>query len=210
MENFGILLRGKSLENLHMIIDKFDDCYIVGPWIEELKILSELLKGKHIIQFVNSLLKGRLEREQYKEFNITEVNFGYIHDMIMNKGPIPGKNKKDLLDGYISFGVKKFEWLPDKHVGIMSDSHNTGITSIFNAAEIVKAKNIWIIGLDFYKNDYLTRITQEKNKGKADRLIRTFLKIVENYPQVNFNLLTYYKELPKYPNLHIIGENDDE
>jgi len=87
---------------------------------------------------------------------------------------------------------------------------NTGFLAIVYALELLKPKNLWVIGLDFYQSDYLFRRAHQsplnKQQEKMERidLINIFTKIIKDYPETKINFLSYYKEFPRLKNLHML------
>ena len=199
MENIGILLRGKSIENLSVISDKFERCFIVNDWNKEIKIFENQLRDKDIAQFSNSMHETILLHSQYKRFEINEVFFAFTRSMLERR-------KLGILKAYQERGIEYVGFLDEKYKERTKQIRNTGVCAIFYAAEVLKAKNIWIAGLEFYKENYLVKPNYPHQRPKTEKikLEESFIKIVEEYPQINFNLVTYYKGLPKLPNLHEI------
>lgn len=199
MNDFGILLRGKSLEQLRLIKDNFQHCFIVNDWKKEIEIFSDDLKGKYITQFSNSMHECVLSKEQYKRFGIEKVIFAFSEKMIPER-------KRDIISHYKSKGLITI-FLKEAFESIAKNIRNTGVLSIFYAAEILKAKNIWIVGLEFYKEPYLIKPNYPHQIGKVKKikLQESFIEIVKNNPETSFYLVTYYKDLPLLSNLHIVN-----
>ena len=61
-------------------------------------------------------------------------------------------------------------------------------------------------GFSSNKEPYLIKpnYSHQREKTEKIKLEESFITIVKNYPQINFNLVTYYKGLPKIPNLHVV------
>ncbi len=197
--DIGILLRGKSLEKLPQIADKFDDCYIVNNFEQEIEMFGEHIKEKNIVQFANSMLKPTpLKKDQYKRFNIDIVQFSFTKAMY--------KRKKDLIKFYKGLGVKNIRYLDSNYEAISRSISNTGVCCIFYVSEFIKPKRIWMVGLEFYRENYLVKknYSHQLNKTKKIGLIDSFIDIVKKYPHIEYNLITYYKKLPKIDNLNIL------
>lgn len=197
--DIGILLRGKSLEKLPLIADKFDACYIVNNFKEEIEMFVGHIEGKSLVQFANSLLKPTpLKKDQYGRFNIDTVQFSFTKSMY--------KRKKDLIKFYHALGVKNVRYLPDKYEKTTRGISNTGVCCIFYVSEVIKPKRIWITGLEFYRENYLVKenYPHQLAKTKKINLVDSFINIVKKYPHIEYNLITYYKKLPKIDNLNIL------
>ena len=67
-ENFGLLLKGGSLDQLHKYNDKFDQCMIVSDWDDELKVLGNYLLGKEITHFASRSMASCLTKENYMKY----------------------------------------------------------------------------------------------------------------------------------------------
>jgi len=197
-KSIGILLRGASLINLPTIIDKFDTCFIVS-WIEELNIFGNHIIGKNIIQYTNSSELDIHPKEVYKKFSIDKVIFPFTKSMLT-------KNKK-LPSFYRKKGIKEVEFLPEKYKKMTLKIRNTGVTCIFYVSEFLKPEEIWIIGLDFYKEDYMVKKNKPRDiiKSKKNKMIKRFIDIVKSFPEIQYNVVTLYKKLPKLKNLKVIN-----
>lgn len=201
MNDVGILLRGKSLERLALIYHKFDDCYLVNDSGKELNLFGQYLKGKNIVHFVNSGSRSTLiDKKQYKEYGIDTAQFSFT------KGMVTGTKIDKLTNFYASFGVSKTGYIPEKHRKMVESIKNTGVCCIFYVSKIIRPKRIWIAGLDFYHENYLVKENKPHHlpKSKKIDLTGSFVKIVRNYPDIEYNLVTYYKELPKINNLTVL------
>lgn len=201
MDDIGILLRGKSLEHIALIHDKFKDCYIVNGCGEEIDMFEQYIKGKNIAHFVNSGTRSALfNRRQYEKYNINQVHFSFTKGMITIARTIK------LRDLYATYGVTELNHMPEKYRKRVESIRNTGVCCIFYVSEVIKPKRIWISGLDFYREDYLVKENSPHHlpKSKKIDLTGSFVKIVKNHPNIEYNLVTYYKELPKINNLTIL------
>lgn len=205
MKNFGILLRGKSLEKANLILSEFNDCIIVNNFKVELSHYVESLKEKNIIHFVNAMPSTRLNISQYKKLNIKTIQFSFTKKQRDNKH----SNKKigTIISYYKSLNLNlNLHYAPDKLNEKISNIHNTGVTGILWVSECLKPENIWIAGLDFYENNYMVKknASHQKKKSKDIDLFGSFIKIIKDNPNINYNLISYYKKFPKLENLNII------
>ena len=158
LNSLGILCRGSSLIDLPKIEKYFDKCFIVNNFEKEAYHFEEILKKKEIIHFVNRSSYTVLKKKTYKYFNINSVQ------MAAPFNPFD----KNLI---ISFLIYKFFFLNVTTMpkNILHKFHytgnnayknkfpNTGILSVLYAAEILEVKNLYVIGLDFFTNDYFLR-----------------------------------------------------
>lgn len=194
----GILLRGKSLEKLPQIADKFDDCYIVNTFDQEIDMFEKHIKDKNIIHFVNSMTDVILPAEQYKKFNIDKIHFSFTKNMYTRK--------INIVDMYRKRGIKEINFLDDKYEKITRGISNTGVCCIFYVSEFIKPKRIWVVGLEFYHENYLIKknLPHQLKKHKKIDMVGSFVNIVKKYPHIEYNLITYYEKLPELANLNIL------
>lgn len=205
MKNFGILLRGKSLEKADKIFDKFDDCMIVNNFKIEINKYSKYFKDKNIIHFANAMPSASLEPRQYKKFNINKIQFSFTKKYRQNK------HSDERIGGIIKYynGMNiglKLEYSTDRLYEGIFNIHNTGVACILYVSECIKPDNIWIAGLDFYQSNYLVKKTTNKQKDKSQKIdmVGSFIKIVNDRPDIKYNLISYYKKFPKLKNLNLI------
>ena len=95
---------------------------------------------------------------------------------------------------------------------------NTGVLAVIYAASILKPKNLWVVGLDFYQSNYLFRrpwhnsFERQQLKMKNTNMVGHFMDIVKRNPDVNFKMVTY-AELGEADNLEIMpvkrGSDED-
>lgn len=199
--NVGVLLRGKSLQRANLISDKFDECYIANNFREELKIVGPHLRNKHIVHFVNSMRSAALSAEQYDRFGIGGVQFSFTRAMFERK-----RGRFDIVKFYNSRGVGEASFLPDKYEQVSLSISNTGVCCIFFVSEGIVRGNIWIAGLDFYRDDYLVKDNADHHLTKSNKigLIDSFVSIVRDHPGIHYHLVTNYNKLPKLDNLEVL------
>ena len=82
IENFGIILKGKSIEKLPEVSKNFNDCFIVNNFDEEIKVIGDHLIGKNIVHFTNrSFRTAPLIPENYEKLGIKEIQL-YKSDIL--------------------------------------------------------------------------------------------------------------------------------
>lgn len=211
VKNFGILLKGQSLELLSKYSHEFQSCFIVSDFDDELPSVKDLIQRKKIIHFTNRSKQAQLSRNSYKIYNIKDIQAGQIfrwcHFRLMQAALY-----RFMLNPRI-----KFHFLPE-HLLSLNDElpleyqykfPNTGILSVLFALNIIKPKNLWIFGLDFYEAPYMNIQTQSTNLSIRDqnqKIERLNLKnfLFENIKQNNstvVHLASYAKEIPQISNL---------
>tara|TARA_B100000674_G_C37927504_1_gene956300 strand:+ start:23 stop:700 length:678 start_codon:yes stop_codon:yes gene_type:complete len=218
IENFAILLKGKSLEFFPQYKHNFNDCFVVSDYDDELKIIGKHLLGKNIIHFRNRGHESCLTKENYYKFKIKYVQLGQVFRY----------NHFPLIRSYLYYlffvrGVN-VKFLPEQ-LRIFNDYFgeeyrlkfpNTGILSIIFALEIFKPKNLWIFGLDFYESDYFTKQIKnpiahhplEKRNEKMTRLnLENYVeKIFKEYKNTNIKMCSYYSKWSTLDNMEILNK----
>ncbi|RLC61194.1 MAG: hypothetical protein DRI01_08880 [Chloroflexi bacterium] len=210
IENFAVILKGKSIEKISQVYRNYNDCFIVNNFDKEIELLERYLVAKNTVHFVNRLMTAPLTPENYQKLGITDIQLSKVSD----KGD---KALKKAIKHYTSLGLKT-HFLPERLLRFTSDFGaeyaikypNTGILAVIYALDIIRPKNLWIVGLDFYQADYLARRPHqnpiELQREKMNRLgmDKVFINIVNRYPEVNVNMVTYYQGLPELKNLNIL------
>lgn len=211
VSDFGILLKGKSLELLSKYSHEFESCFIVSDFDDELYSVRDLIQGKQIIHFTNRSRQAQLSRNSYKRLNIKDIQAGQVfrwnHFRLIQAA----------LYRLVLSPRVKFNFLPENLLSLNDElPHeyqykfpNTGILSILFALTIIQPKNLWVFGLDFYESPYMTTQTQGTNLSVQDqnkKIERLNLKefLFENVRRNNrtiVHLASYAKEIPQISNL---------
>jgi len=223
LDNFGVILKGSSVKHICDYADKFDHCFMVNNFDRnidnknsEWETVSPHLKGKEIVHFVNRLTTAPLLKEHYEEMNIKHVQLPkiamddalrivrpYYEDCGLKCHLLPEEALK-----YNDFFDDKY-YLKPGDSNYRAKHPNTGVLAIIYAAGLLKAKNVWIIGLDFYQSDYLYRrpwqtpIENQQLKMKNTDMIGHFIDITKRTPDVNFHLITKASNIPESDNLKV-------
>lgn len=214
MDNFGVICKGKSLERLTLVSDNFTDCFIVNYFEKELEKFSNIFQSKNIIQFVNRRGTIRMPKRIYEKFNITELQYNLPERIKGQKTELVDKKTKKRLREYSEFNLK-LNFLPEEllvwnkffrpyenYPNEYTFKHpNTGIQACIYAAQIVRPKNLYIIGLDFYQDDYLYRrevcnpLKVQQKKMKRCHMIEHFEFVINSFIDINWFIVTNYKRL---------------
>ena len=210
MKIVSLLCRGKSLEHIDML-PKPDRCVLVNAFHFELnnKNVHEHVLDSPAVSHVVSLgsfFKQMIHDGVYEQYNFDEIIVPYIKEVCPgipgylcsikgNNGILPvstlsDNNKKDM----VSTARYKFT------------SPSCGLDALLYAINDLKSDIINIIGLDFYDNvGYLTnsygrRLDENTTEDvvrrmrgsdhDATHMIPFFLKVVNDHPEVQFNLYT--------------------
>ena len=171
----------------------------------------EIEAGKNIVHLSNrSFRTAPLKDINYKRFGIKEIQF-YKNSILWDKRSLY------IIYLYNLLGLSTV-FLPNmllKNSGSIFGSEfekkfpSTGLLAIYYALEIIKPKNLYIVGLDFYQSDYLIRrewntpieIMQKKmSKADCSGVVNNWIK---NYQKVNFIFGTYFDGFKPQKNLKI-------
>ena len=212
IKNFGIILKGKSIEKLPLISEKFNDCFIVNNFDKEIEIIGDYLVGKNIVHFSNrSFRTAPLKNINYKRLGINEIQF-YKNSILWDKRSLYIIYLYNLLGLSTVFLPKR---LLKNSASIFGSEYkekfpSTGLLAIYYALEIIKPKNLYIVGLDFYQSDYLVRrewntpieiMRKKMSKTDSSGVVNNWIK---NYQKVNFIIGTYFDGFTAYKNLTIL------
>jgi len=212
IESFGVVLKGKSIEKLPKVSNEFDDCFIVNNFDKEIDIVGDSLLNKKIVHFSNrSHLTAPLKPENYNKLKIREVQM-YKPRVIWDK------TFWYIVYHYESLGLRAV-FLPKHLMKVSVDLFgaefakkfpSTGLLAIYYALEIIKPRNLWIVGLDFYQSDYLVRrayntpIDVMRSKMERTDAPGAVNKWIKDHKDVNFHMVTYFDGFDSEPNLDIL------
>jgi len=207
MNDFGIILRGKSLDKLPLICEHFNRCWIINSF-ENLHSEIKCLKGKTIGHYCNVLETTVMPEAFYVDFNIEEVvisRFTWTRDA------------RQARKRYQKQGIKEFSLIPQdlsRYTKQFNRKHlkhpSTGVMSIIDAVERLKPKHVWICGLDFYEVDYLYRrdlakpIEKQRFCMEHNEIPQQVFDFIEEHPKMFFHIASYYSKFPVLPNLESI------
>jgi len=221
--DFAVILKGGSIKELGKIYKNFTDCLIVNKFDEELDLIGKYLKDKNIVHLVNKSKTAILSKDNYQKYNINEILlykdstlkdyelFLKIYRMkamglktvflpknlLEKSGDLFGKN------GHYKINNKKY------NLDFTKKFPSTGFLAIYYALKVIKPKNLWIIGLDFYQKDYLVRrswntpinVMQKKmEKINGHNIIETW---ISKFPNTIFNIHTYFDGFNQQKNLRL-------
>ena len=212
LDNFAVLLKGASLENLPEFINEFDDCLIVSDYDVELNAIGTYLKNKNITHFTNRSKQASLSKANYDAYQIKNIQLGQVFRW----------NHFRLMETYIHYKLMGGDFtvhsLPEKllqyHQGLGEEYYlkfpNTGILSLIYALEMVRPKTLWVFGLDFYSVPYMVTQMQaatlklNEQAGKMGRLdlMDYVYGLFEKFPATRINMVSYYKNWPKIANMN--------
>ncbi len=209
INNFGIILRGKSLEKYPEIYKQYKSCLIVNNFDKEIENYPNYYIKKDAVHLVNRLRTAICSRQTYNKTNIKNIIFSKSREDGNIKQVIPLYKKLNL---YIHFMPEYILNISSLYFGDKYKERcpNTGFLGILYICQHYSPKDVWIIGLDFYQTDYLTRrpwqnpLKIQQEKIKEINMIDNFIKLINNYPNTMFHVITYYDKLPKLQNLEVL------
>jgi len=209
-DDFGVLLKGKSLKAITDILPNFSSCFVVNNFEREVIMLEDFLSNKEVVHFVNRLPTTPMSHSSYMAYGIEKIVFMKPFDVL----------DYSMLRNHLLFKVmgKKVHYLPrqlQKRDWGFGDEYknkfpNAGILSLIYALELLRPKNLWVFGLDFYQADYLYRRKHqnqlELQQEKFDRLnlISFTSALFSVYKDTQIHLVTSYDEFPSVPNVNKI------
>lgn len=212
-KNIGIILKGKSIQQISKVYERFKCAFIVNNFDLEIPVVGKYLRDKNIVQFVNKLSTATMKRANYKALKIQ-----YIQSNLMDHSKNHVMINK--VKGYYTRMGLKFTTLPNilqKYneffigKGRYKYKHpNTGILAICYAIELIKPKNIYIVGLDLYQQDYLFRrshqnpLRVQQAKMKRTKMVDYFNNLTLTNPNINFTIGTNNTHIKERNNVRIL------
>ena len=214
IDNFAVLLKGSSLENIYKYYKNFDKCFIVSDYDDELMHVGKFLKGKDIAHFTNRSKQSSLSKINYKKLNIKHIQTGQVFRV----------NHFRLFEAYFHYKKMmvnlKVHALPETLLKFHGDFGveydlkfpNTGILALIYTLEIIKPKVLWVFGLDFYSQPYMVEQSQgttldlEQQQYKLDKLnLPTYVSgLFQKYPETKIMMASYYGKWPEIQNMELI------
>jgi hypothetical protein len=203
INSIGILLRGESVKDLPKIIGNFETCFIVNWHKDEFDNLGKYILGKNIIQYSNLKHCKLFPKYIYEEYNINIVAVPFCKSMMRSKRSVA------LFRKYRKSGIKEIIFLPEKYIKELDlRPRNTGITCLFYCSKVLKCRDIWVAGLDFYSTNYLLKRTPKKSHNKKINrqinMIERFIKYLETFSTAKYTILSQYESFPNLDNLKVI------
>jgi hypothetical protein len=213
LENFGLIMKGASLENIEKIHNKFDHCFLINNFDPELDKYGKFLENKKIVHFVNKLFTAHMFKKNYERFDIKNIqmstnfflNFKLLRAWLRYKKlglKVHFMNKE--FDNKNSYFNKFFE-------GKFRDKFpNAGVLAICYTLDVIRPKNLWICGLDFFSEDYIYRrphqtpLNLQQKKIQDSELPEKTMEIMSLYKHTNINLYSYYKNLNTPSNVKLL------
>ena len=213
IENFGLIMKGASLENIKKIHNNFKHCFIINNFDLEMKLYGEYLENKEVVHFVNKLFTAHMYKKNYERLNIKHIQMSTNFFLSTKLLRVWYRYKKMGLQ--VNFMNKKFN-NKDSFFNKFFEGKfryrfpNAGILALCYTLDVIKPKNLWICGLDFYSEDYIFRrphqtpLELQQKKMQDSKLPVKTMEIMSLYKDININLYSYFKNLNAPSNVKLL------
>lgn len=213
IENFGLIMKGRSLENIDKIYKNFDHGYIMNNFDLEMEKYGKYLEDKKLVHFVNNLFTAHMTKENYKKLNIKNIQMG--SNFFFNIKFLRAWWRYKLLNLNVYFMDRQFN-NKDSHFNSFFEGRyrlkfpNLGVLAICYTLDVIRPKKLWICGLDFYKEDYVFRrnhqtpLSLQQKKMVDSNLPSTTMKIMSFYKNTEIYLYSYYEQLKNPSNVILL------
>lgn len=204
-DSVGVLGRGISLVQAGRL-DFLNDFVIANTKSQELNTepVRSLLKGKRIIHMVN-IGEKVLSPWYLLKYNI----YKYVIARLKPDGSNAGLRSPRGEYATEWFGFKT-DFLPEEMVPYLEGACSTGAVAVAYAAVALKKKNVYVVGIDFYEADYLTKSLEgelEKEPGLStdarDKMMKYIFDLIAKCPGTNFHFITASSFKSSLPNVKV-------
>ena len=182
--------RGESLNSIKQLDGEYDRIILINEFnrfVRESEDLAQFLEGKNITQFLNITESG-LDKEFVEKYNINDV---YITRMRPNGDYSNWWRGLRNHYGPEEFGLE-CKYQPEVLEPYMHIVENSSDIALLFSVLTLDAKNIDIIGVDFYEADYYLGHAEPdvQNEDDTRRIMGAHKKIVSLFPNTNFKYYT--------------------
>ena len=213
IENFGLIMKGASLENIEKIHNKFDQCFLINNFDLEIEKYGKYLENKKIVHFVNKLFTAHMFKKNYERFDIKNIQMSTNFFLSIKLLRVWFRYKKMGLK--VHFMNKEFDnknsYFNKFFEGKFRDKFpNAGVLALCYTLDVIRPQNLWICGLDFYNEDYIFRRSHQtplhlqQKKMQDSNLPQKTMEIMSVYKHTNINLYSNYKNLNAPPNVKLL------
>jgi hypothetical protein len=204
-ESCAVLGRGSSLEKYKELNNLHDECFLANfndKTVSALGIQYIFNKNLTMIANIEERILFKYLRYRLKIRNVYSVTF--------EQQPYIWKNRRRELGCLEIYGLNVLCLPANLDADFTAKLRNTGLISIHLAASTYK--KIFLYGYDFYQAEYvgggykvsnLTEENEQEHRDIGPELIRLFYKIVDYWPDVEFEIFTYALLNENRPNLKI-------
>ena len=213
IENFGLIMKGSSLENIDKIYKNFDHGFIINNFDLETEKYGKYLEDKELVHFVNNLFTAHMKKGNYDKLNIKSVQMG--SNFSFNLRFLRACWRYKLLNLNVYFMNKQFNNKNSYFNSLFNGRYrikfpNLGVLAICYTLDVIRPKKLWICGLDFFKEDYVFRrkhqtpLQLQQKKMEDSNLPDITMKIISLYKNTEVYLYSYYKNLNKPSNVTLL------
>lgn len=208
MKKSLIICRGKSVTRLASLLElenNFNTCFLVNEWSSELnkftKLRSFLTSQNKKIHIVNRDTKSLFSKEDYNDISFDHVLLN-VREPEYNKSNIKryldniGQDSKFLSEAMVPVSKTGAGGFP-----------STGILSVVHAAVVDNADKIYVIGLDFFEDDYFSHHSHSMKPAvfdyqkKKGLIMKEYLtEFIKKFPNKEFIFYTNSSFDPKLKN----------
>lgn len=208
-ESCSVLGRGESLAVFNGVDKSKGECFLAN--FDDKTVAA--LGVRHISDKNLTIVSNYEEPILFKHL-LFGLKIRNVYVAMFKKQPYVWKNRARGY-GFLEIYGKSVLFLPfDIGADFTAELRNTGLIAIHLAASI--HKKIFLYGFDFYQSDYVCGALNENNLNEEQikelrsisvDLIDSFYKIVDYWPDVEFEIVTYAVLLHNRPNLKVIYIN---
>lgn len=204
-----VVCRGQSSSRIKELEEDYDVCLLVNEWSTELdrfEFISSFIKNqKNVVHVINRDGRSLLRNEQYEKYEITYCQLN-VREPEYNQSPL----KAHLDRNNINSKFLSEEMVPISKTGA-GGFPSTGILAVAQAAQVIKADIIHVIGLDFFEADYFShhshsmKPSAQEYQKKKGLVMKDFAKtLLSNFPNTEFVFFTNSSFDPKLNNVKIV------
>tara|TARA_B100000795_G_scaffold117973_1_gene87779 strand:+ start:566 stop:1312 length:747 start_codon:yes stop_codon:yes gene_type:complete len=208
-ESCYVLGRGRSLDQFKKSNIPLADCFL--PNFDDKTVAA--LGVQHILD-KNLTIVANCEERIIIKYLWYRLKFRNVYTVMFKEQPDIWKDRCRDQGCLEIYGLSVLFLPPNLGVDFTANLRNTGLISIHLAAST--HKKILLYGFDFYQADYvgggysvskLTKMQEQKHSDSGVELIRLFYKVVDYWPDVEFEIFTFAFLKESRPNLTIYNVN---
>ncbi len=204
IKNIGVICRGISLGKIGKYRKYFKNSLLVGQHVQSFKKVGHHLKNFNLVQVCGGTI-FLTKKKVCKARNIRDLQTGLDPTL---------SARRKLKFRHV---VNKNSWLSvhpfpenfrDRNARLDFGTLSHPTTGLFavDLAVAFKPKNVFIIGLDFYKAPYFVKEKNQAkvNPGRGDSMLKYFKALCDIEKDIKFHLCTCYDGMKSNDNLKVI------
>lgn len=205
----AVICRGASSGRLDELLSDYDVCLLVNEWASELDrfayISDFIQRQKSVIHVINRDGRSLLRKEQYEKYEITYCQLN-VREPEYNQSPLRAYlDRHDIPSKFLSE-----EMVPISKTGA-GGFPSTGVLAVAQAAQVIKADVVHVIGLDFFEADYFSHHShsrkpesQDYQKKKGVVMKEFTAGLLAKFSNIEFTFFTNSSFDPNLTNVKII------